>query len=66
MVLPMVLFSQNVGLSRNHDRIVLVIGQDDHVFPLVSVALDEELGDVLSIVYAPTKFTLLAEVVDAD
>ena len=49
-----------------HDGVVLVVCQDDHVLPLVAIALDEEARDVVDVVDTSSQLTVLAEVVDTD
>jgi uncharacterized membrane protein len=58
--------ANNVFAGRNHDRILLVIGQDDHVLPLVVIALHQEGRDVVYVVDTSTQLALLAKIVDAD
>lgn len=45
---------------------MLVVGEDDHVFPLVAIILDEERREVLGVVDAAGELAVLPEVVDAD
>jgi hypothetical protein len=48
------------------NRVWLVVGQDDHVFPSVSIPLDQETRDIVDIVDATAQLTILAEVVDTN
>ena len=56
----------DIRLGGDHARVLLVVGQDDHVLAAVPVALAEEGGEVLGVVDAAAQLALLAEVVDAD
>lgn len=56
----------DVLLCRAHNGVLLVVGQENHVFPLVAIALDEEVGKVLDIVDTSAQFAFFANVVDSD
>jgi hypothetical protein len=58
--------ADDVFASGNHDRILLVISQDDHVLSLVAIALHQEGRDVVYVVDTSTQLALLTKVVDAD
>ena len=58
--------TDDVLLGRLHDGVSLVVGQENHILPLVAEPLDEEVGQVLDIVNAASELTILTEVVDAD
>lgn len=58
--------ADDVFASGNHDRILLVISQDDHVLSLVVVALHQEGRDVVYIVDTSTQLAFLAKIVDTD
>ena len=58
--------ADNVGLGGLHDGVRLVVGQDDHVFPLVPMVLDEEGRQIVDVVDTATQLALLAKVVDTD
>ena len=49
-----------------HNRVLLVISQDDHVLPFVAMVLNQVLRQVFGVVDASTQLALLAKVVDAD
>lgn len=57
---------QHVCLCGNAHRILLIVGEDDHVLPPVAVSLVEENGHFLDIVNAALQLIGLSEVVDAD
>jgi hypothetical protein len=44
----------------------LIIGQDDHILSLVTIALNKERRHVVDIVHAATKLAFLIEVVDTN
>ena len=56
----------HVLLGRNLARVLLIIRQDNHVLPLVAIALVEEPRHVGDVVDAAAQLALLAKVVDAD
>ena len=58
--------SQDVGFSRLAHGVLLVVGQRDHVLPLVAKELVQVCAHVLHIVDAAAKLSSLAEVVDTD
>ena len=58
--------AQDVLLRRLADRVLLVVCEDDHVIPLVSIGLVQEGGHVLHVVDASSELPPLAKVVDAD
>lgn len=47
--------ADHVGLGRVHHRVLLVVGQDDHILALVIVTLNQEVGHVVNVVDATTK-----------
>jgi hypothetical protein len=57
---------QDVRLGRLAHGVLLIIGQSNHVLPLVAKELVQVCAHVLYIVDATTKLSSLAEVVDAD
>src|SRR5687767_6061204 len=48
------------------DRVLLIIREDDHVFPLVTVPLDEEGRDIVHIIDTSTQLSILSKIVDTD
>lgn len=58
--------TQEIGLGRLAHWILLVIGQEDHVFALVAVVLVEVVAHVLNIIDAPTQLSTLPKVVDSN
>lgn len=56
----------DVGFRRLTHRIGLVISQDDHIFPAVSVVLVQENGHFRHIVDASSQLVCLAKVIDSD
>jgi len=58
--------SQNVGLRRLAHGILLIVGQDNHVFSRVAEIAIEVCRHILDVVDAPSKLPPLAEVIDAD
>lgn len=58
--------AQDVLLGGLQHRIRLVVREDDHVLPLVVVALHQEVGHVLGIVDAAPERRARPDVVDAD
>jgi hypothetical protein len=58
--------ADNVVLGGLHDRVRLVISQDNHILTLVVIALREEGSEVVHIVDTPPKLSVLTKVVDAD
>lgn len=58
--------ANHVVLGRSHNGILLIVGQDDHVLPLVAISFDQEIGHVVDIVDTPAKLSLLSKVVDSD
>lgn len=57
---------QHVCLCGHAHRILLIVGEDDHVLPPVAVSLVEKNGHFLDIVNAALQLIGLSEVVDAD
>lgn len=57
---------QDVLLGGLAHRVLLVIGENNHIFALVVEVLDEVGRHVPNIVDAAPELTALAEVVDAD
>ena len=57
---------QDVLSGGDHSRVLLIVGEDDHILAAVPVALGQEGGQVLGVVDAAAQFSLLAEVVDSD
>lgn len=57
--------SQDVRFGGLTHGVLLVVGQGNHVLPLVSEEFVQIGAHVLYIVYAPTKLTSLPKVVDA-
>ena len=58
--------ADDVFASGNHDRVLLVISQDDHVLSLVVVALHQEGRDVVYIVDTSTQLAFLTKIVDTN
>lgn len=56
---------QDVLLRRLAHRVLLVVCEDDHVFPLIAVVLDKVPRHVPDVVDASPELTALAKVVDA-
>lgn len=56
----------NVCFSRLAHRILLIVGQEDHVFALVSEMAVEIPAHVLHIIDAAPQLTLLSKIVDAN
>lgn len=57
--------SDHVGLGWLAHRVLLVIGQDDHVFPAVPIHFVQEDGHLRHVVDTSPKLIGLAKVVDA-
>lgn len=57
---------QDVRFSGLAHGILLVIGQGDHVFALVTEVLVEIVAHVLHVIDTSTQLTALTEVVDSD
>jgi hypothetical protein len=58
--------AQNIRLGRLAHGVLLVIGEEDHIFASIAKVLVQVCGHVLHIVDTPAKLTLLTEVVDAN
>lgn len=59
--------SPNDVLSgRNHDWILLIIGQQNHVLSLVAIALYQESRNIVYVVDTSSQLAFLVKVVDAD
>lgn len=58
--------AQDVLFGRLAHWVLLVIGQGDHVFALITKGLHEVVGHVLNIVDATPELALLAKVIDSD
>jgi hypothetical protein len=58
--------AQDILLRRLANGVLLIVGQDDHVVPLVSIRLVQERGHVLHVVDASPQLAPLSEVVYAD
>lgn len=58
--------ANDVGLGGLQHLVARIISKDDHVFPLVVEMLDQEGGEIVSVVDATCELCVLAEVVDAD
>lgn len=58
--------TQDVVSGGLTDRVLLVVGQDNHILPLVAVSFSQEGRDVLNIVQAAAQLAVLTEVVDAN
>lgn len=58
--------TQYVLLCRLTHRILLVICQDDHIFPLVIEMIVQVRRHILDVVYASSQLSSLPEVIDAD
>jgi hypothetical protein len=56
----------NVLSGRTRTRVLLIIREDHHIFSFISIPLDEEIRDILDVVDATVKFTILVEIVDPD
>lgn len=57
---------ENVLLGRLAHGILLIVCEDDHVFPLVAKVLDEVGRHVAHVVDAASKLATLAKIVDAN
>ena len=57
---------QDICFCRLAHRVLLVVGQGDHILALVTEGLHEVVGHVLNIVDATSELTFLAKVVDTD
>lgn len=58
--------AQDVLLGRLTHRVLLVVGEQDHVLPLVSKVLNQVRGHVAHVIDAASQLAALAEVVDAN
>lgn len=58
--------SEDVRFGRLAHWILLIIGQDHHVFSRVAEIVIQVCGHVLDIVNTPTQGSALVEVIDAD
>lgn len=58
--------AQDVLLGRLAHGVLLVVGEQDHVLPLVAKVLDQVRGHVAHVIDAASQLAALAEVVDAD
>jgi hypothetical protein len=58
--------ADDVLSGRNHDWILLIISQQNHVLSLVAIALYQESGNVVYIVDTSSQLSFLVKVVDAD
>lgn len=58
--------SQDVLLGRLAHGVLLVVGEQDHVLPLVSKVLNQVRGHVANVIDAASQLAALAEVVDAN
>lgn len=57
---------KDIRFRRLAHGVLLVVGQNDHVFPGVAEVLVQVRGHVLHIVYATAKLPLLTEVINSD
>ena len=58
--------TQNILLCGLTDWTLLVVRQDDHVFPLVPKVLNQVGRHVAHVIDAPSELATLAKVIDAD
>lgn len=58
--------AQDVLLGRLAHGVLLVVGEQDHVLPLVAKVLDQVRGHVAHVIDAAPQLASLAKVVDAD
>lgn len=58
--------AQDIRLGRLAHGVLLIIGEEHHVFAGIAKILVQVCGHVLHIIDTSTKLTLLAEVVDSD
>lgn len=56
----------DVVLGGLHNRVLLVISQNNHILPFIAVVLNQVLRQVSGVVDASAQLALLAEVVDTD
>lgn len=56
--------TKDVRLGRLAHRVLLIVGQNDHIFTLVPKEAIEVVGHVFHVVDAPSQLTSLAEIVD--
>lgn len=58
--------TDDVGLGWAHDRVALVICQNDHVLALIAISLNQECRHVVDIVDASLELGLCAKIVDSN
>lgn len=56
----------DIGFGRLGHGVLLVVGQEDHVFPRIVEVAVEVCRHVLDIINAASKLTLLPKIIDAD
>lgn len=58
--------AKNVVFGGLRNGVLLIVRQDDHILPLVSISLHQELRHVLGVVDAASQLAALPKVVDTD